>query len=290
MDTRRSRESVVQGGSASHGTAASPDAIVPHAGFFASHAEKAYRDGVVAYLGRDFRRCIDAMSVVLAHEPAMISARLFAGFAADALDDEPLAITHLEAVVRSDEALPDAFEAKYLPGDAISLALTVQLTDALTAEVPFSQFGAALTLAQLYRDAGRPTDGVAILRNLRAGGSQDLVRLALADLLLSAGDPDAVVQLTNGVANDSNADVELLHLRGRAFVAQGLPAAAADSFRDALAKTADRDPQLLLAVRYDRASSLEDQGQRARARADFERIIAVDPGYADARARLDALR
>jgi Tfp pilus assembly protein PilF len=50
--------------------------------------------------------------------------------------------------------------------------------------------------------------------------------------------------------------------------------------------TARRDPHLLVAVRYDRAITYQAIGQVAKARADFERVFAADPGYLDVRARL----
>lgn len=52
--------------------------------------------------------------------------------------------------------------------------------------------------------------------------------------------------------------------------------------------TAKRDPELLATVGYDRALAYEQAGQKARGRADFERLYANDPGYQDVRERLRA--
>ena len=66
----------------------------------------------------------------------------------------------------------------------------------------------------------------------------------------------------------------------------GSPLAAIDAFRAALAKTANRSTALLMDVRYDRALAYEAIGQKAKARADFERLYAADPSYRDVRDRL----
>jgi Tfp pilus assembly protein PilF len=89
--------------------------------------------------------------------------------------------------------------------------------------------------------------------------------------------------------NDSDLGVALLHLRCAALFAQGHLDAAFESFKQALAKTAGRDAELLKVVRYDRALAYETAGQKAKAKADLERIYAIDPGYEDIRDRLASL-
>jgi Tfp pilus assembly protein PilF len=56
-----------------------------------------------------------------------------------------------------------------------------------------------------------------------------------------------------------------------------------------LAKTVNRNPELLKTVRYDRALAYVADGQSRKARADLEKIVAADPEYLDARQRLEAL-
>ena len=43
----------------------------------------------------------------------------------------------------------------------------------------------------------------------------------------------------------------------------------------------DRPEALLHQIRYDRAVLYQETGQRARARGQFERIYAADPGFED---------
>jgi len=78
-------------------------------------------------------------------------------------------------------------------------------------------------------------------------------------------------------------------MRAAALTALGHITASFDAFREALAKTAQRDPDLLATVRYDRALSYEMTGHKAKAKADYERLYAANPGYRDVRDRLAGL-
>lgn len=94
---------------------------------------------------------------------------------------------------------------------------------------------------------------------------------------------------TIAARNEDDLTLALVYMRGAALSALGLHTAALDAFKEALAKTAKRDPALLATVRYDRALTYEQVGQKARAKADYERLYAADPGYRDVRDRLAAL-
>jgi tetratricopeptide (TPR) repeat protein len=114
-----------------------------------------------------------------------------------------------------------------------------------------------------------------------------LVRLSLCDLLFADHDYEGVVETASGVINESDVSIEVLHLRGAALMALGHGEGAIDAFRDALSRTAGRDQDLLKVVRYDRALAYERLGQKGRAKADLERIYAVDPSFEDVKERLE---
>jgi lipoprotein NlpI len=61
---------------------------------------------------------------------------------------------------------------------------------------------------------------------------------------------------------------------------------ALTALTQALAKTAGRDHDLLKVVRYDRALVFSSAGQKAKAKADLERIYAIDPAFEDVADRL----
>ena len=86
-----------------------------------------------------------------------------------------------------------------------------------------------------------------------------------------------MIEVAQDAANNSDTGVALLHLKGGALFAMGHQTAALDAFREALAKTANRNAELLMAVRYDRALAYEAGGQKSRARHDLERLLVRIP-------------
>jgi tetratricopeptide (TPR) repeat protein len=262
-------------------------AYLPKPGFLASGAERAYYRALVAYFQGDHQTALAQAEEALARDPAATSAHLIAGVSSSALDDDRKAIGHLEAVVASD-GRPDRYSAKFLSGP-VSVSLQVKITDAVQASAPFGELGAALSLAELYQAGGRLEEAIGLMQQLHGTLPDDeLVRLSLCDLLFADKDYEGVVELTTATANDSDLGVETLHIRGASLMALGHFTAAIDAFRAALAKTTNRDPALLNAVRYDRASAYEQAGQRARAQGDLERLYAADPGFEDVKERLAA--
>ena len=107
---------------------------------------------MLAYFAGDRAATVAAFEEVLAYDPSVTSAHLFAGVAASTLDDGRRAAAHLEAVVASPAGLPDRLQAKYLPGRTFALSLAVRITEAVTARPPLSELAAALMLAELYQE------------------------------------------------------------------------------------------------------------------------------------------
>lgn len=266
-----------------------PASLIPKPGLLASTVERAYHRGLLSYLAGDSRSALDSFEYVAAADPSAASAQLFAGVAANALEDAPRAIKHFEAVVGSSSGLPDRYQSKFMPAGLISLALSVKITDSVTATPPFGELAATLALAELYQAAGRLEEAIGLVQQLDETLPDPLVRLSLCDLLFADGDYAGVIESSTGVTNESDIDVETLHLRGAAFLATELPTAALETFTAALSKTSNREVSLLTAVRYDRAILLEQLGQSKRAREDLERVYAVDPLFEDVKARLAAL-
>lgn len=268
--------------------AVAPASLVPKPGLFASGTEKAYHRGVLAYFAGDKAATLAAFEEALAHDSSVTSAHLFAGVAASNLDDNRRAAAHLEAVVAAPAGLPDRLQAHYLPERIFSITLAVRITESITAQPPISELAAALMLAEVYQEQGRLEEAIGVVHQIHEALPNPLVRLSLCDLLLADKDYAGVVETAAGVANESDVEMEILHIRAAAQVALDQRTGALDSFKGALAKTAGRDPGLLLAVRYDRALALEQFGQHARSRADLERIFAANPAYEDVAARLAA--
>jgi tetratricopeptide (TPR) repeat protein len=129
-----------------------------------------------------------------------------------------------------------------------------------------------------------------IERLLEIDDTDPVVLLSFAELALDIPDDrqlwDRVVRATTHVDNVTPVDTAILLYRARALKLLGMPDAAIDVLTQANRRRKDRPEGLLLQIRYDRAVLYEEAGQRARARSEFERIYAADPGFEDIRSRL----
>jgi tetratricopeptide (TPR) repeat protein len=236
-------------------------AVLPKAGLFAGSGAKRYRDGLVDYLSGDKAGAALAFETALTDEPKAVSAHLFAALSLDDDADLNRVISHLEAVVTSPDPFPDKLMLKFVPPERAEMGITVRITELISARVPVNLVGATMLLAEAYQLARRLDEAIGLVQQLHDANPSDLaIRLSVADLLLADSDFDGVVEVTAGARNDDDFGVALLHMRAAALSALGHHTAAFDAFRDALAKSSNRDPDLLKAVRYDRAVSFSALG------------------------------
>jgi tetratricopeptide (TPR) repeat protein len=253
-------------------------------------AEKEYREGLVAYLTGNLSASTTAMEVAVAAEPKAMSAHIVAALSLERDEDTGRAIRHLETAISSDEPFPDKLMQKFLPAGATTLSMGVKITDFMSARVPFDLTGAALVLAEGYQQTGRLEEAIGLVQQLHdADPTNEAIGLSLADLLFDDHDFEGVVEITANAQNNDDLGVALIYMRAAALTGLGHSTASLDAFKEALAKTANRDADLLATVRYDRAMAFEHAGQKAKARADYERLYAASPGYRDVRERLAAL-
>jgi tetratricopeptide (TPR) repeat protein len=289
----RSRQSAGGGGGGRQVTIPGSQApsLLPKPGWLAGAADKRYCEGVQAFLQGDYARALSAFNTCLAADPSVLSAHLFAAMCIGKVDGpDSDQIEHLEAVVTSADGIPDRLQQKYLPAGFVSLALQVSITEVIAGDAPFDSVGATLMLAELYQKGGRIEEAVGLIQQLHETDPANLVvRLSLADLYFADLDHEGVLDAASTATNDSDVGVALLHMRAAALTDLGHMDGALTTFSEALAKTANRDPELLKVVRYDRAFAYEQAGQPKKARADLERLYAADPAFLDVRERLASL-
>jgi len=174
---------------------------------------------------------------------------------------------------------------KYLDKYGVSAIMCLSITDEVTANVGPDLRGVLLALVEIYQRKGEWQEAVSCLERLLELESDDVVvRLSLAELLMDIhpGDREAyqrVVQLAEGVTNETPIHTALLFYKARALRELGLRNAARDILTQALRRKKGRSPELLKALRYERALVYEALGQKRRARADLEKIYAEDPDY-----------
>jgi hypothetical protein len=246
-----------------------------------------FRAGLVAYLQENWSDAVQAFELASANDTRNLSDDYFLGASYVRLQRFADAARSLEKVIGSQQDLPDDLMRKYVPG---SLVMQLAITDRVTASVGFNSIGATLILIELYQQLGRRSEAIGLVQRLRQIAPQDpVVRLSLADLLYDDNDFQGLIEVTDGVENNDDVTLAMLHLKAKALANQGLLAPAAEVLTTCLRRTAGRDPELLKEIRYDRAEAYELLGDTRKAKADWAKLVADDPLYRDARARLEAL-
>jgi tetratricopeptide (TPR) repeat protein len=173
----------------------------------------------------------------------------------------------------------------------IAAQASLPITSDIFAHVFPRERGTRLALVEIAQIEGRHADAMAhIARLMEIDATDPVVLLSFAELALDTPEDralmDRVVRATVHVENETPVDTAILLYRGRALAALGMPDAAIDVFTLANRRRKDRPEGLLHQIRYDRAVLYDETGQRARARSEFERIYAADPGFEDIGARL----
>lgn len=194
---------------------------------------------------------------------------------------------HLHKAAENQRQLGRLF-SKY----AVSALMTLPVTGEVTAHVGPNLRGVLLGLVEVYQRQRAWQKALDCLRRLRRLEPEDVVlKLSLAEVLLESQpqSPPAcqsVVRLTAGIENESPVHAALLLYKARALRRLGLLDAARDTLTAALRRRKDRSPELLRALRYERALVYRQSGQHRRARKDLEKLYAEAPAYRDVAARL----
>jgi tetratricopeptide (TPR) repeat protein len=162
----------------------------------------------------------------------------------------------------------------------------VEIAHGATACLGIANDVVLLAVAELHQAAG---DLDVAIRAVEQAEPTAPAALSLTELYSDAGRHADVVDLTNGTVNADDATALLLVFRGRAFAGLGYANAAREALDEAL-----REPARASSVRHrallERGRVAVSQGDRAAARHDLERILADDPAYPGVVEALDELR
>lgn len=178
--------------------------------------------------------------------------------------------------------------AKY----GIAATVLLPIAEDIAAVIAPTVDGVMLALSEAYQHSQQANQAADMLRQLVSRHSGDLLlRIALAELLIDAWAAeraacDEVLELSADTENASDYHALLLLYRAQALRGLGLLDGARDVLTGALKRTKDRAPEVLAALRYERALIYGQLGQEKEARADFEKLYAADPGYEDVSQRL----
>lgn len=181
---------------------------------------------------------------------------------------------------------------KILSKHSISAILSLDIAEGIKVELEPDLRGVLLAMVEVSQRLGKTDETVGYLKRLLSLYPTDAaVRLSLAEVLVEdrpPGEDDLkeVLRLTEGATGETPVESALLLFRARALRRMGLPVAAKEAASLGLRRRSGRPPELLKALRYEKALALEDMGRRSAARAELERIFAEDPDYEDVRERL----
>ncbi|GIU84040.1 MAG: hypothetical protein KatS3mg008_0815 [Acidimicrobiales bacterium] len=248
-----------------------------------SDEEEAFVDGLKALSGGDVESALGFLERAGDHPDVYC----VAGIAHLQCGDPAAAATALERAL-SDPARVGERLARMGVGTLGFLMVTEEIVAPLWPDA----VSASLALVEAYQSTGRWDMAAGLLESLLGELADDpVLLLSLVEIYTDTVPEDEgflrrVLELTTGVDNESAVHAALLLHRARAFIGLGLHEAALETLTAALRRKAGRPPELLRAIRYERAGVYEKLGRRKSAQRDLERIYADDPGYEDVAARL----
>ena len=181
---------------------------------------------------------------------------------------------------------------KFFDKYGVEIELALPITGEVTAHVRPCRRGLLLGIAEVLQTQGKNKEALTFLKKLHKDDPEDvLIKLSLAEIVVEAK-PESkrlakqVVELVGKVENESSIHAGLMLYKAHALRTLGLLTAARDELTAALRRKKDRSEELLRALRYERGCVYEELGQQKRARSEFEKVYADEPGYEDVANRL----
>ncbi len=274
-------------------TTGSHDDLVPvgsplELGFFEKllipKEEKTVVEGFKALVKGDHAEALAAFEKA----PNSADARWIAGMIRLKAREHDQAEEHLNYALAHEEDL-GALVGKY----QVEVVLSLPITPEVSAHAQPRRRGTLLALAESYQDRGANAEAMRCLKLLIKEHPDDpVVVVSLVELMASDEDPlsqetaKQIIQLIGDIDNESDVHAALMLYKARALRALGLNKATLDVLTAAHRRKKDRDPELLRAIRYERALLYGALGQKARSRAELEGIYSDDPGFEDVAHRL----
>jgi tetratricopeptide (TPR) repeat protein len=251
-------------------------------GWFAPGWEKALYKSLEAYLEADFDEAIEHLQEAVTDEETDPAAMIMLAFLLserEVLEDKLEAIRLLETVVSADEEFPTPAMEAYLTGIEVNVAITPQVEVALPIE---DVLAPVLLLVELYQATGEFNEAIGLLEEIdqiMAEGNNDahdqIITLSLAELYLATKNYEPLlsqVQVPETIEDDVRLSTVFFY--ARALQESNLHEGAIQIYTRCLRRKKGFNPDLLEACRLWRALSYLKVDQRARARAELERVLA----------------
>jgi tetratricopeptide (TPR) repeat protein len=198
----------------------------------------------------------------------------------------------LQRVLNDSHALGQTFrEQGFTP------RVQVPVTPEIVATMLPVKASAQLLLAEVQQSMGEHTAALKTLSQALPAPADSFVPsqldpvmvAAFGELALESQDIDAMRHfnaLAAALGNDSPVHTVVMYYRAQALFEKKLYEAALAVLTPALRRTRDRNPALLLNIRFLRAQTYGALNRAAQARREFERIYAEDPAFEGVREAL----
>jgi len=267
---------------------------VPAVGMLASHFEKQFHQGCVAYQAGQYDEAYQTFEKLIEEgDDGVGDAQFMTALCGSYTGKNSQAIDLLSKLLATEGAFPGddgTLTAHYLPG----VTVRVPVTQFAFVELHLSAALAMFLVSELLRAEDRDDEAIAMLEEVVAEVPDFRYgHLALADLYCLTEHYDKLFQLLSEheqhLENEDDITLELMYYWAIALTVKGMYEAAEDVYHRALVKSKDRNQQLVEIVQYGHADMYERWGKKAEALKQFEKLYAYDPEFYDVSDRVSAL-
>lgn len=170
--------------------------------------------------------------------------------------------------------------------------MLLEITEFIEAPVGFDRRGLALAIVEAYQHQNKYQKALDVLTGIwNSNPSDKVICLSLTDLIANSNDATTqdlkdIIELTSDIENDEPIDTNILYLRSYILYRLGLVDAAIQSLTTIKRKKKDRPEDLMLCIQYMRGRMLEEMGQVAKAKKEYQSIYAKEPRFEDVARRL----
>lgn len=247
---------------------------LPKPGMFAPKWEKELYAAVTAQNWADLQRIGTSYPEAL---PLAVTLDALANLA----NQDPAHLPHLADLLRWSWAKAGRIEdhpfvQKYLNAGSV---VVINIATGVHATLPICHDAIGLALGEVEQLLGNTRAAITVVEGVEPSV---IAAVSLADLYLAVQNYDEIIKISNGVTNVDDPTALLVTFRGIAFREQGMNTSAIVSFREAL-KSINRDPAIRHRALVERALTHRNEGRKAQARKDLERVLAEDSDYPDIR-------
>jgi len=250
---------------------------------FTPEKERAFVDGCREFVLGEKRKAYLHLKKAM----HLADGAFMAGLVAIKLSEFENAALHLEQALSKSATLGKTF-AKF----GLELTMHLPITDEIMALLKPDRRGVLLALVEVYQQLKRYKQAARCLQQLRRLEPDDpVIKLSLAELIYRI-EPNnkayckKIVELADGIENNTPIETTLLLYKARALHRLGLLEAAKDILSTIVRKTRNRPRDLMLAIRYELALVYDRLGRKKLARSQLEKIYAQSPDYEDVARRL----